>query len=938
MFDNASSNVILKKAPSIRYSQRSSNSTENSDLDYNLYCFSQGYENKEKGFWRGVLRNKFIDFDLRFNKEWNRKIELEDDLSITDTQSQISSLDTDIISFVKESEIGWNKNLFQTFKNQQTGKQKQKNKEWLLSNGIKRAQGGVELRTQNYKQFEEKERNKKMKKEMEKVPTPDINKYQLTGKSKQYDLRDYNSIKKGYTSSDIKKTESSVYTKTVPIDSYHYGNQGKRIDANYKKEIKKGNEVYVESFKLEERANNLGRLEVSSERKKKERTERKPEPRNHERVYSSKKKRKISLDKYGKPISNTARLNVNTERKKEPKERLNNISRLEVSEERKKKERIERKPGSRKHERVYSSKKKRKVSLDKYGKPITNTSKLNVDVSTKKEPKERLENRSRLEVSVERKKKETMGRKPGSRKHSRIHSSKKKKLSVDSEGNPLSNTRRINVDTSKKKVPKERLNNISRLEINEEKMKKERIEIKKGSRKHERLNSSKKKKISVDKEGKPLTNVRRLRVGIEKGQVKYAQIEDFDKYEDKEHKRYQVFIDNSNTYNHNKPKTEYTIMKTPTKIQEYKKPEVDHQRQYTLTSQLPIKKSTEASKAFFTNKYQRIKKEEISKTSQTDYKKYQQTQIDKKVSDGDYSFSNLRYSSQNTSKLNTNDTNASHKYNRIDKGFDISATKLFGKKEQSGTKVNRNYSYNKDLITKKNNLEIKEKEKKIREKIKEKGLSENKQLDFSKYYKSYKTEKKQKNETMNQKPVDKINGQEIFEYNPKSSQSNKYEKSYKTTEKSKKQNEYSIDLSKYSGIFNKLNNKIQSTEISEETRSSDNKRNRSSAPYTRFNFSPGTMAYFKLQFLTTKQVCEKFWESIDNGELSITMFDPQRSSLSSKLSNYLSPEKNRHYKIRNSIENSDNTSKFRYSGNINKKMNFINDEVNIGRTRRSYKA
>lgn len=66
-------------SPFLRYSQKSSNSTENSDLDYNLYCYSQGYKNLEKGYWRGVLRNKNVDFDLRFNKEWNRRIELEND-------------------------------------------------------------------------------------------------------------------------------------------------------------------------------------------------------------------------------------------------------------------------------------------------------------------------------------------------------------------------------------------------------------------------------------------------------------------------------------------------------------------------------------------------------------------------------------------------------------------------------------------------------------------------------------------------------------------------------------------------------------------------------------------------------------------------------------------------------------------------------------------
>ena len=96
------------------------------------------------------------------------------------------------------------------------------------------------------------------------------------------------------------------------------------------------------------------------------------------------------------------------------------------------------------------------------------------------------------------------------------------------------------------------------------------------------------------------------------------------------------------------------------------------------------------------------------------------------------------------------------------------------------------------------------------------------------------------------------------------------------------------------------------------------------------------MAYFKLQFLTTKQVCEKFWESIDNGELSVSMFNPQRNS--SKLSNYLSPDKNRFSKISTSIENTDNTSKYRYSGRVNQKINFTNSEFSYGNNRRSIKA
>ena len=975
MFDNASSNIIKNKAPNIRYSQTSVNSTQNSDLDYNLYCFSQGYENKEKGFWRGVLRNKNIDFDLRLNKEWNRRIELEDDLSLSETKSQMSSLETDLISFMSEQDIGWDKNLFQNFKKKQVGTKKQKNKEWLLSNGIKRA--GVELRTQNYKQFEENERYKRMKKEKESAyrNKQDLileNRYQLPGDIKQYESGGgYNiaqkSYQKSYAGSDTKKTGSSTYNINERIGTYKYGMQQKRIDTDIsderdyritdsristnqnqkyniyqkspkeiisnkkisygtvsdkkgygtkrqeivfgQKDTRKGGELYIEAFALEGKAKNLGRLEVSAERKRKEKIERQPESRKHERVISSKKKRKVSLDKYGKPLTNTSRVNIDTSKKKAPKERLENRSRLEVSAERKGKERIGRQVEPRKHSRIHSSK-KRKLSVDSEGRPLPNTSRLNVDTSKKKAPKERLENRSRLEVSAE-KKKERIGRQVEPRKHSRIHSSKKRKLSVDSEGRPLPNTSRKNIDTSKKKAPKERLENRSRLEVSAEK-KKEITGRQVEPRKHTRVSSSKKKKLNVDNEGKPISNVNRLRVGIEKGQLKYAQLEDFDKYEDKSHIRHQGFTNVSNNYAYKKPILQYTTMKTPIKKEDSQQGLYQHQRQFTLPQQFSDKKSSEAGKAFFTNKYQRIKKED---TIKKDYGTNKTQQTQRKLGDINYTLS--------TSKLNTNDTNISRKGKRFEKGFEIPKVEL-----------NREYSYNKDLTTKKNLYGVKEKDKKS-ETVKTKGVSETKKLDFSKYYKSYKTEKKPQKQPLYQRPIDKIDGEDIYEYVP-SSQSNKYTKSTKQSDDKKDQKEISKNIGRYSGIFNKLNNKIPAIEVSEETKPSENKRNRSSAPYNRFSFSPNTMAYFKLQFLTTKQVVEKFWRSIDNGELSVSMFDPKRNS--SKLSNYLSPDKNRFSKISTSIENTDVSSKYRYSGKVKEKINFNNTEFSSGNTRRIIKA
>ena len=70
------------------------------------------------------------------------------------------------------------------------------------------------------------------------------------------------------------------------------------------------------------------------------------------------------------------------------------------------------------------------------------------------------------------------------------------------------------------------------------------------------------------------------------------------------------------------------------------------------------------------------------------------------------------------------------------------------------------------------------------------------------------------------------------------------------------------------------------------------------------------LAFFKLKFLTTKEVCEKFWSQIDSGELSASMFEFNRNSAtSSRLSNYLSPEKNRGSKNSLSNENTEYTAK-----------------------------
>ena len=153
MIDTTNSLLISDINPKFRYSQSSTNSTNSNEIDYNLYCFSQGYKNHEKGYWRGVLRNKNIDFDLRFNKDWNRRIELEGDSFEKSDFPSISKISNELIAFVNDNEICWDSARFQNFKKKQiqTGGKKQKNKEWLLSHGIKRNFCTLELRTQNYK-------------------------------------------------------------------------------------------------------------------------------------------------------------------------------------------------------------------------------------------------------------------------------------------------------------------------------------------------------------------------------------------------------------------------------------------------------------------------------------------------------------------------------------------------------------------------------------------------------------------------------------------------------------------------------------------------------------------------------------------------------------------------------------------------------------------
>ena len=230
--------------PLLRYSQKSSNSTENSDLDYYLYCYSQGYKNLEKGYWRGVLRNKNVDFDLRFNKEWNRRIELENDdyeqnnYSTKKGELQLTGMDKfskDYIALINDSEIGWNSDRFKNFQlfQNKNGIKKQKNKEWILSNGIKRKDMGVDSNLQNYAQIDTN--NLKYLKDSSKKGFPDgkeVNsKLSQSLQISDVKNKNYSGSNTYKKPSNIKGIETSSGTKSY----FDYGKKNLQTEYNYDK-------------------------------------------------------------------------------------------------------------------------------------------------------------------------------------------------------------------------------------------------------------------------------------------------------------------------------------------------------------------------------------------------------------------------------------------------------------------------------------------------------------------------------------------------------------------------------------------------------------------------------------------------------------------------------------------------------------------------------
>ena len=240
MTDKTKSLINTQKPKNFRYSHSSSNSTENSEIDYNLYCFSQGYKTREKGYWRGVLRNKQVDFDLRFNKEWNYPIVFDDDdigktLEYLNKSSDLKS-SNELISFVNDNDIKWDSKGFQNFKKVQlkAGISKKNNKEWLLSNGVKRSSQGVELRTQNYKQFEESEKNKEMKKNKLPEDKNAKNQYQIGQWTADKAQKSYKTANDTYNTYNTLSSSANINEqKGKKGSAYTPSGQGKRIDTNF---------------------------------------------------------------------------------------------------------------------------------------------------------------------------------------------------------------------------------------------------------------------------------------------------------------------------------------------------------------------------------------------------------------------------------------------------------------------------------------------------------------------------------------------------------------------------------------------------------------------------------------------------------------------------------------------------------------------------------
>ena len=679
-------------------------------------------------------------------------------------------------------------------------------------------------------------------------------------------------------------------------------------------------------------------------------------------------------------------MNVNLSKKKPKKERLDNIGRIEINAQTPKKERPQRIPGKRRHSSIHSSKKKRKESYDSEGRPLTNTGRLNVDLSKKKEKKEWLDNFSKLEVGID-----------GSVKRSGSFDKEPRALYKPGKG----------YDTATKTKKTDRkydLKTKPQTALIDSKYGKTQIKTTTTSQQRQPLSTSTygtgKKPISQKLQQTPTSSARAVVGTSDKPYYTQSDYSKSNKYQSFTGKK-EKDVDKSkpqgqkpgyvNQFNigdkkyQTESKTKSTYGTSGTN---------DTYGTYGTGSQLHTavtfgkKKPNERMTKSVERKIDLISGDTLKKvgglypTSSTKQKPYVQAPTTKTLQDISKIISS-RYASApkkslpGTTKkgdktpMQTPKQKQKQKMDETHKGSDV--------------KIDLSKYYQKQTPQSK--------------KPKDKKKTGTEPEIYEYYPMSSKTASKADTYNKNKPLTQQFKYDDIYEYNPttkiyeyKPEKGDKTKKTITTTttkskrggalstEPKSKKDYSSVDktkttttttatgvknlpsatvtLDKYgTGKIKKMKTpsfSVQKDRITtinvDTTKGAKDKNNRyllspfSDQRSTLHSSLRNSMAYFKCKFLTTKQVCEKFWKSIDSGELSSSMFDSNKvsarnSGTVSKLSNILSPEKNR-YSYKNSFSNENTEYTAKNYGKIKGMINSNSDAYfkNLGDVRTSYKS
>ena len=886
MTDKTKSLLYTQKTTNFRYSQTSSDSTENSEIDYNLYCFSQGYKNREKGYWRGVLRNKYVDFDLRFNKEWNRRIEFEDDDINKTLQSFVKPSSNELISYVNDNEITWDSNGFQNFKNIQlkAGKNKAKNKEWLLSNGIRRNAGGVELKTQNYKQFEASEKNKEFKKAMLSQQGKQIEdkngKNQYVGSKWTADKaqKNYKTTTDALTSSANVNQQKGQKAPTG--SAYNLSVQDKRIDTNIN--LPKKNlvtEFNYDQYKKSKIDKSIAGTNIG---KDKDKTYDKNKSR---QGIQTKSQTQRTIDKYGKNTLNQGN-NYNIPSTK------GYVTGTGTE-----------KPAG--YGKNYSTQKDRQEF--KYGQKGVHLDQKSNIYTQKTFDKSRPDFSKYYSVDKKKKeKKEAIERKPGERPDLG--------KSVDYKYESRNKT-----ITDKKSKPYGLAPDYQQYYLSSK-----TTQQQPGTK----TTSTYGKMGTYDTYGTYGTGSSKLNTAATMGK---------NKSHDRMNKSVDGKIDSISKDTFKKA----GLYQSSTKQKPYGQPQPQPQTYTKTTSKIDDNKKIISS----SQRYASAPKKPSPGTSKKMGSTSMQTPTQKQKGKLDQ-YKKTQYSQQNI--FNKPDSS----YQKTQKGADsikLDLSKYYKKETPKSQKQ-------------KEGKDTKQKDTKTKQKQK-KPTTEPEIYEYYPIGKSdSKADKYNKNKNTNKNLTHQFKYDDLYEYNPVTkiyeykpdkikkastidhkrggalSTDSRYKKDYssvantKTTTDNKNvppNRSLSINLDKYdtsktrevrSPSFSFQRDRFISTNA-DPTKGKNNRYllspfsdQRSTLLNSSDNFR-NSMAYFKFKFLTTKQVVEKFWKSIDTGELSSLMFDSNKvsarnSGTASKLSNFLSPVINRQgYKMSFSNENTEYTAK-----------------------------